>query len=568
MRLTSLIFISFIFLSSFWSKAQDDLPKDYFEKPLDIPLLLSGTFGELRSNHFHAGIDIKTKGVTGLKVSASAKGYVGRIKIQHGGYGKALYIFHPNGYQTVYAHLSSFSPEIEAYVKKAQYKKESYEIELFPSATDLKIEQGEIVGYSGNSGSSGGPHLHFEIRDFNSKPMNPFLFGFEDVKDSKKPQIFALHAYPLSAEAHVNGNKERTQLKLIRRDDGSYKTEPLRAYGEIGFGIDTYDILDLAYNKNGIYAVQTTLNGKPLFTNRFDKFSFYETRYINRLIDYEYYQENRRRIHKLFVEPNNKLSMYKNVLNNGTIVIQKDNQHKNFEILISDFKGNTQLVSVPITTDYIEDLSPVEVEETEFFAQANSASNFVGDKVDIYIPKNALYEDSYLDISFDGLKVDFHKETTPLHKSATIGFDVKEFSAEDQSNLYIGKVSSWGSHYYVSTYRKKDRLTTKTNQFGTYKLFEDHAAPMITPKNFRNKQWMSNFRYLKLEVEDSESGIDSYRATVNGNFILMEYDYKTNTLTHDFNDDKITDTKNELKVVVTDKVGNTAIFEAEFFRKN
>jgi hypothetical protein len=568
MRFKLLLIILIICFSNFLSKAQENLPEDYFEHPLDIPLLLSGTFGELRSNHFHAGIDIKTKGVTGLAVSASAKGYVGRIKIQHGGYGKALYIFHPNGYQSVYAHLSSFSPEIEAYVKKAQYDKESYEIELFPSASALTFEQGDVIGYSGNSGSSGGPHLHFEIRDFNSKPMNPFLFGFENVKDSKKPQIFALHAYPLSPNAHVNGSRERIQLKLIRRDDGSYKTDPLQAFGEIGFGIDAYDVLDLTYNKNGIYEVQTSLNGKPIFKNRFDKFSFYETRYINRLIDYEYYQDNRRKIHKLFIEPNNKLSIYQDVLNNGIVNIQNDKENKNFEIVVSDFKGNNQIISIPITSNFKEDLKPIEEKETEFFAKANSANNFVGGKIDIYIPKGALYEDTYLDISFDGLKVDLHKETTPLHKPLTIGFDVKEFTVEDQSKLYIGKVTSWGSDYYVSTYRKKDRLTTKTNQFGSYQLFEDNTPPTIVPKNFRNKQWMSNFRYLELEIEDSESGIESYRATVNGEFILMEYDYKTNTLTHDFNDDKISDTKNELKVVVTDKVGNTAIFEAEFFRKN
>ncbi|WP_019039358.1 M23 family metallopeptidase [Psychroflexus tropicus] len=566
-----IVFFLLILLTGFTSQkinAQEALPKDYFEKPLDIPLLLSGTFGELRSNHFHAGIDIKTKGVTGLSVSASAKGYVGRIKIQHGGYGKALYVFHPNGYQTVYAHLSGFSPQIEEYIKKAQYEKESYEIELFPTASELKVKQGEVIGYSGNSGSSGGPHLHFEIRDYNSRPMNPFLFGFEEIKDSKSPQIFALHAYPLSKEAHINGSTERTQLKLIRRNDGSYKTESIKAFGDIGFGIDAYDVLDLTYNKNGIYSAKTSLNGSPVFESRFDKFSFYETRYINRFIDFGYYKENRRKIHKLFVQPNNDLSIYSNILNNGIITINRHNEDKNFEILVSDFKGNTQLISIPITSEYKDDLNIEEKAETAYFAKANSASSFEGDKIDLYIPKGALYEDTFLDIKFEGLKIDLHEETTPLHKSVTIGFDVKEFSPEDQSKLYVGRVTSWGSHYYVSTYRKKDRLTTKTNQFGTYKLFEDNTPPSIKPMNFKDKQWMSNFRYMKLEIEDLDSGIESYRATVNGEFILMEYDYKTNTLTHDFNDDKIRDTKNDLKVVVTDKVGNTAIFEAKFYRKN
>ncbi|SDG75921.1 M23 family metallopeptidase [Psychroflexus sediminis] len=566
MRLNFLVFI--MTLCYTLTYAQNDIPKNYFEKPLDIPLLLSGTFGELRSNHFHAGMDIKTKGVTGLAVLASAEGYVGRIKIQHGGYGKALYIYHPNGYQSVYAHLNNFSPEIEALVKKAQYQKESYEIELFPSASDLKVKQGEIIGYSGNSGSSGGPHLHFEIRDYKSKPMNPFLFGFKEVKDSKKPQIFALHAYPLGPLSHVDGMTERVQLKLIQRNDGSYRTESLKAFGTIGFGIDTYDILDLTYNKNGVYSIVTKLNGKPIFKTTFDKFSFYESRYINRLIDFEYYTTEKRRIQKLFLEPNNPLSLYKDVYDNGIISIQKDNLDQSFEIIVSDFMGNTQSILVPLTTDFKENLIQKSIKETEYYAKAKSASVFEEGKIDIYIPKDALYEDRFLDIDIQGLSVKLHEPGTPLHKSITLGFDVSQYSLEDQSKFYIASVTPWGSKYYVSTYKKKDRLTTKVNEFGTYQLFEDTKAPSIKPKNFRDKQWVSNFRFLKLEIDDEDTGIDSYRATVNGEFILMEYDYKTKTLVYDFNDGKISDTKNELKVVVTDKVGNTAIFEAEFFRKN
>ena len=161
---TAFLFVSFLclFLKSF---SQEDIPQDYFESPLEIPLILSGTFGELRSNHFHSGMDIKTHQQTGLNVLASASGYVSRIKVSHFGYGKALYVQHPNGYTSVYAHLKEFAPEIEAYIKERQYAKESYEIEVFPEADELPVKQGEVIAYSGNSGGSGGPHLHFEIRD-------------------------------------------------------------------------------------------------------------------------------------------------------------------------------------------------------------------------------------------------------------------------------------------------------------------------------------------------------------------------------------------------------------------
>jgi len=170
--------------------------------------LLSGTFAELRSNHFHSGLDIKTQQRRGLKVKASATGFVSRIKVSHFGYGKALYITHPNGYTTVYAHLQKFSPDIEAYVKQQQYKKESYQIELFPKAGTLPVLKDNLIAYSGNSGGSGGPHLHYEIRDKQQRPMNPLLFGL-DVKDTTNPIIKSIYAYPLDNQASINGSNTK-----------------------------------------------------------------------------------------------------------------------------------------------------------------------------------------------------------------------------------------------------------------------------------------------------------------------------------------------------------------------
>ena len=184
--------------------SQSPYPQNYFSSPLDITLVLSGTFAELRSNHFHSGLDIKTQGKEGFKTYAAAEGYISRIKISRYGYGKALYVTHPNGYTTVYAHLQKFAPKIEAYVKEEQYKKESFELELFPKAEDLKISAKEVIAYTGNTGGSGGPHLHFEIRDKQEQPMNPMLFGL-DIKDTTKPVIYDVFAYPLSEDSHING---------------------------------------------------------------------------------------------------------------------------------------------------------------------------------------------------------------------------------------------------------------------------------------------------------------------------------------------------------------------------
>lgn len=240
--------------------AQSKYPQDYFKSPLDIPLVLSGTFGELRSAHFHSGIDFKTQQRQGLKVYAAAGGYVSRIKISRYGYGKALYIKHPNGYTTVYAHLKKFSPTIEAYIKKRQYKKERFQIEVFPNNEELVISKGDVIAYSGNTGGSGGPHLHFEIRDNEERPVNPMLFGI-DIKDTRKPHVTEIYAYPKAENSHINGRLERTKLRLIPKANGNYETESISASGIIGFGVITYDRQDDAPNNNGVSRIETYHNG-------------------------------------------------------------------------------------------------------------------------------------------------------------------------------------------------------------------------------------------------------------------------------------------------------------------
>ena len=277
--------------------AQNPYPQDYFKNPLDITLVLSGTFAELRSNHFHSGLDIKTQQREGLKVYAAAAGHVSRIKVSHWGYGKALYITHPNGYSTVYAHLQKFGPKIEAYIKKLQYEKESYEVEVFPEITDLLIEQGDIVAYSGNTGGSQAPHLHFEIRDKSQRPINPMLFGI-DIKDTRAPFIQGVYAYPIGENAHVNKSGEKVKLRLIPQSNGDYTVESINAFGKIGFGIVSYDRQDLAANKNGVSSIQTFYNGNKNFEIDFKRFSFSETKHLNRLIDYEFFKKKISRIQK------------------------------------------------------------------------------------------------------------------------------------------------------------------------------------------------------------------------------------------------------------------------------
>jgi murein DD-endopeptidase MepM/ murein hydrolase activator NlpD len=193
--------------------SQSNYPEDYFIDPVEIPLVLSGTFGELRSNHFHAGLDIKTQSQEGFNILATADGYVSRINVSIWGYGNALYVTHPNGFTTVYGHLKSFSPEIDAFVRKKQYAEESFTIRLYPKADELKVKKGQVIALSGNSGSSGGPHLHFEVRDVKSNILNPMLFGI-NIPDHKNPTIQSAFTYAKNSDSQVNQSNKNVQLVL------------------------------------------------------------------------------------------------------------------------------------------------------------------------------------------------------------------------------------------------------------------------------------------------------------------------------------------------------------------
>lgn len=557
-------FLLFIFLSG-TVFSQINIPTDYFSNPIKIPLILSGSFGELRSNHFHSGIDIKTQQREGIAIYAPADGYVKRIKISHYSYGKALYIQHPNGYTTVYAHLKNYDGKIQEHVKQQQYNKETYTLELFPEASLLPVKKGDLIGYTGNSGSSGGPHLHFEIRDSNSRPMNPMLFGIE-IPDTKKPIITTVFAYPISKDAQVNQSQNPVKLRLILQKDGSYKTESCIAIGTIGFGISAIDQQNGASNKNGVYTIKTTFNGEGKFSVDFKKFSFAETRYLNRYIDYEYFKTNRSRIQKLFRQSNNPLSIITQEDEDGYITVE-DGFESIYTIEVNDFKNNKIKISIPIIGKEQEIKKPRDSVRTEDFIYANQGTSITKGKFSVYIPADALYENAYLDIQATSDTLKIHKDIVPLHKKMTIYADASNYNDQDLDQLYIGRLNYKGDPYYTKTYRKGSKLSAKTKTFGSYILVADTTAPTIKPHNFTSKKWISKNKTLKIKVEDDLSGISSYRATINGNFILMEYNYKKDVLTYDFDDKIISETENNLKLIVVDNVGNSATFETTFFRK-
>ena len=555
------------FLMSCSIYGQNEYPQDYFRNPLDIPIVLAGTFAELRSTHFHGGLDIKTKRKEGFKVYAAAEGYISRIKISHFGYGKAIYITHPNGYTTVYGHLQKLSKRLEDYIKQCQYDKESFEVEVFPHSEELLIEPNEIIAYSGNTGSSGGPHLHFEIRDNEERPMNPLLFGLQ-VKDTKAPYVTAVYAYPKNKNAIINGKNERTQLRLIPQSTGDYTVEEILAHGEIGFGVTSNDKQDLAPNNNGVSNIQTIFNGNKNFEFDFKRFSFEETKHIKRFVDYNYFKTKKSKIQKLFVEPNNPLSMYKDVQDNGYVLVE-DSTATVYKIRIRDYHNNETWVTIPIKgkpykvkQDSIMDFSD------KSMVYSDKTTILKSGLVTVNFYENTLYDDTYLDFSVSSDTLFLDEDKIPLQKNFYINYDLSNYKSEHQDKIFIANLYGYYKRpSYVTTTRKGNILSAKSKRLGIYALAMDTVAPTIKPVNFQDKKWLSKYRYLKVKIADDLSGISKYRATVNGHWILMEYDYKTNTLTHDFNDNIVKETKNELKIIVTDNVGNSSTFEAIFYRK-
>lgn len=558
--LNKLFFFSIIFCS-----AQNPYPMDYFSNPIDGKIILSGTFAELRTNHFHSGIDIKTKGIEGLNVFSSAEGYVSRIKVSHFGYGKALYITHPNGFTTVYAHLKKFSPKIEEYVKSKQYEIEEYEIQLFPKKETIKINKSELIAFSGNTGGSSGPHLHFEIRDSKERPINPMLFGIK-VDDSIKPSIYDLYAYPITKQSHVNGKNKREKIKLLKLRNGDYTTPTIEADGLISFGVIASDRQDYAMNKNGVSSIKSYHNSQKVIEINFDRFSFDETKHINRFIDFGYYKQNKKRIQKLFIEKNNPLSIFKFNKDKGLIRLN-DNKESFYLIDIFDYCGNKTNIRIPIKNkvinkkfEFIEDMSLTEI-------NAEKTTILGNDLTSVKIPSGAFYENVKIDFRIMGDTIKIHKPTIPLKKSIEVSFNVKNY-ADNIKHLFIGSVNDNGTLSYIPTKRIGNYIKAKTRSLGTYTIAIDRDSPEIKPINFTNLDWISNNNFLKIKISDKVSGIKNYRATVNGDWILMEYDPKTKTLTHDFKDGIIKKVENNLELLVTDNAGNSSKFDLKFYRKS
>lgn len=562
----------FLFTASF-SFAQDTMLTKYFQAPLNIPLYLAGNFGELRSNHFHSGIDIKTQGREGFKIYAAADGYVSRIKISPWGYGKTIYIDHPNGLTTVYAHLKSYKGKIADFISAHQYKTESWEMDYYPTDTLLTVKKGDVIALSGNTGGSGGPHLHFEIREtVTEHPLNPLLFGFK-IKDNIKPIIKRIAVFPLNDTSFVNNNRTVQYFSVIG-SNGQYRlksTTPIRAYGEIGIGIETIDKLNGVPNRNGIYSIQLFKGDETIYQSEMKKFSFDQSRALNSLIDYPTYLKQKIRFQKSFIEPNNQLSIYTKNKNAGVInFVLKD--QINFKYVVTDSYKNQSSISFSIKGSLSKPkTTPTVHQKVDTLFSYLDSNVYKTKNITIKIPKNALYKSLPFQYSVGDTLAgaitptyNIHNEYTPLHQPIEISIKVGRLNERLRSKATIVHFDRKKRYYSKGGKWRNNALTIRSKSFGKYTVMLDTIPPKITPLNITPHKNMAANSTIEVKIGDNLSGIKSYRGTIDGKWVIMEYEAKKAKLFYTFKD--IPKGKHNFELTLTDGVGNSTSISIPFTR--
>ena len=552
------------FLISLVCLGQNQHPKDFFSVPLEIPMQLSGNFGELRPNHFHAGFDFKTNQREGLNIHAAADGYVSRIKISTAGYGKAIYITHPNGYTTVYGHLQKAIGTIQDKIEELQYSGKSYEIEAFFKPNELPIKKGQIIALSGNTGGSEGPHLHFEFRDNKSENIiNPLFFGL-DLKDTKKPIVSSLLVYPIDANSTANESKIPVILNLSLQKDGTYLSEKVLATGRIGFGINAVDWDDVSYNANGIYKSQLISNGTPTFGYEFDQMVFDEGRYVNAFIDYYRYKKTHQRVQKLFMKnAYNWSNIYQNVGNGIYNVVPNFTGVQRVEV--SDFSNNKTIISIPIqySNQAAAVLNPIK--STKYFVKAKVDAIFEKDNFSVSFPAGTFYDDFYLNFDVKNNILHLHDDTVPAHSNFTITAVDSVSAEEEKKKMFLASFN--GKKWTFNTTKLVgNTFTCRTKTLGQFTLMKDTIAPTIKIAKSIEGKWITAQKSISLTISDNLSGVKTYNGYLNDVWVLFEYEPKLNKITHIFKDNLLLEGANKLKVIVTDNVGNSTIFETQFNR--
>lgn len=536
---------------------QQKKPSGY-HPPLNIPLTLAANFGELRPNHFHMGVDFKTNGVEGLPLFAIESGYVSRIKVSPYGYGKVIYIDHPNGVTSVYAHCSGFKGKIDSLVRTIQLETKSSEIDVYFSPVDLPVKRGEMIALSGNTGHSSAPHLHFELRDTKTEDaLNPLLNGFS-IADSKDPEIRGMKVYALTEEGFQIPGKSK-YIKVVKSGDG-YKVPGdvvkvpanfCSEKGGIGFSFDVIDFFDASMNVCGLYgSILKKGEFDTVFCQRIDQISFDHSRFINSHKDYHEYKESKRKLHKSFRTVQNPLDIYKT--DDLGIIAAKPGDLLSLYYSVYDVKKNMTTMKFIVIVDQGALDTGKDIFPSRTYFHPDSAYHFVTDQVEFHCEKGTFYEPTRKDLSLR-TTYSFGDPREPIQESLTIKLKIPT-SVKDRSKAYVAVTTYGGRTHSIESEIEGEWIRGTSMELGTFRVRQDSIAPSISPSNFKGTSAQGKTKLI-WKVSEYQTDVDGYDLYVDGKWNILEYETKGDILI--FNKPKELTGTHTVDLIVRDSCGNS-----------
>ncbi len=532
--------------------------QDYFMRPFEFELFLSGNFGELRSNHFHAGLDFKTQGVVGKPISVVADGYIARAKVQYGGYGRALYVVHDGGYMTVYGHLDSFPEAVDEAVREKQYGEERYAVDLFFAPGRFRVKKGDVLACAGNAGYSFGPHLHFEVRSLDGEELyNPLRFYKKLVADRRPPVAQAVAVYPKQGAGVVEGFAS----SLVRKVAGETLADTLNVWGKVGFGLKAIDYMTGTHNKYGVYEVELYVDDSLRFSSRMDNVSFSENRLINAWADYERLSAGEGWFLRSFLLPNNPLRAVQADAADGWVDVCEERLYK-VEYRLRDYHGNTGGCSFVVRGVRAE--VPVPILQGQHLSWYLT-NEVVGAGFSLKIPRGALFDDAWVSVR-DSITPSrspvyiLGDKKIPLWHNAKLALEIPSHLLPLADKCYIERVTGKGGSA-VGGKSYDGFVEAEISVLDSYAVAVDTVAPLLKPVN--EKKWGRDGKIAFL-LSEKESGLGTYKCYIDGRFVLFEYNSKNKKFLCNLRDEKVAHGFHRLKFVVTDKVGNTSVVEKEF----